>query len=386
MRVGLILNRFDPSWGGLENWTCHYARWLAEEGHGVHVVAFVIKSAALPPGVEPLQVTRPKSFAARASALENAVRQLAPDIIHDTGSIGYCDIYHLHGGTRLASRKAECPARPLMQRWREFLVPKWRRWYRAHRRVEERAFANPRVTLVAVSNLVHEQLVSLHRVDPARIRVIRNGIDTRRFSPCGRDANRPRIRAEFGAGDAIVFLQAAQNFALKGAENVLRALAITARTEPATALQYWLAGNGPVEQYRQKARRLGVADRVRFLGYVKDLRPFYHAADAMVHPAFYDPCPLTTLEALASGLPVITSPHNGSSEMMADGLDGFIVPDPSDARTLAAAMLAHKTPDGWAQMGTAAAGRANRFRDIDQFVKITSLYEEVMRHRTATGR
>lgn len=386
MRVGLILNRFDPSWGGLENWTCHYARWLAEEGHRVHVVAFVIKSAALPPGVEPLQVTRPKSFAARAAALENAVRQLAPDIIHDTGSIGNCDIYHLHGGTRLASRRAECPARPFMQRWREFLVPKWRRWYRAHRGVEERAFANPRVTLVAVSNLVKKQLVSLHRVDPARIRVIHNGIDTRRFSPCGRDANRRRIRSEFGAGDAIVFLQAAQNFALKGADNVLRALAIIARTEPSAALQYWLAGNGPIERYRQKARRLNVADRVRFLGYVNDLQPFYHAADAMVHPAHYDPCPLTTLEALASGIPVITTPLNGSSELMTDGLDGFIVPDPSDARTLADVMRAHRTPQGWAHMGVMAAQRANRFRDIDQFAKIVSLYEQVTRHKTASNR
>lgn len=386
MNIALVLNRFDPSWGGLEAWTCHYAQWLARSGHRVQIVAFVIDPSALAPGIVPVQVKRPRPYAARAAALANAARQLHPEIIHDTGCVGCCDIYHLLGGTRLASRRAESPARPLTQRWREFLVPRWRQWYRAQRHIEERAFADPRVKLVAVSRMVHDQLISLHRADPARITIVHNGIDTGRFSTLGRDSNRRHVRAKLGAGDAIVFLQVAQNFVLKGADAVLRAMAIIAKERPGAAVQYWLAGDGPIERYRQKVRRLRISNHVRFLGYVDDLRPLYHAADAMVHPAHYDPCPLSSLEAMASGLPVITTPLNGASEMITDGVDGFIVPNPDDARTLSIAMGAHWTPQGWAHMGRIAAQRSNRFRDVDQFAKIASLYDQAMSERSLSSR
>lgn len=381
MKVALVLDRFDPSWGGLEAWVAQYAQWLVTDGHRPCVVAFVIEPAAVPAGVEVVPVKRPKDHARRAMALEAAARALAPDVLHDTGSIGRCDIYHPLGGSRLAARRAEAPARPLSDRWREFLAPRWRRLYRARRRVEEMAFADPRVTLIAVSHLVRDQFLKLHRANPSRIEVIHNGIDTARFSPLGRAADRTRLRANLSETEGIVFLGVAQNFALKGVDATLRAIAIICRNEPNAAFQYWLAGDGPIGRYRLKAERLGIADRVRFLGYVHDLRPLYHAADVMVHPALYDPCPLAALEALASGLPVITTPSNGSSELMDDGVDGLIVPNPTDAKALATAMRAHRTPLGWALIGSAASRRASRFHHAAQFSKIASLYERVAARR-----
>src|SRR5204863_5646925 len=87
--------------------------------------------------------------------------------------------------------------------------------------------------------------------------------------------------------------------------------------------------------YERQARRLGVADRVRFLGHCPDMRNAYFAADFLVHPTFYDPCSLVVLEALACSLPVITSRANGASELLHPLQEGYVVVDPHDHQRLA---------------------------------------------------
>jgi UDP-glucose:(heptosyl)LPS alpha-1,3-glucosyltransferase len=99
-----------------------------------------------------------------------------------------------------------------------------------------------------------------------------------------------------------------------------------------------VVGHPDFARYERQAHRLGIGDRVRFLGHRADPRDCYFAADYLVHPTFYDPCSLVVLEALACGLPVVTSRYNGAAELLSPPADGVVIDDPHAAPELAAAL------------------------------------------------
>ena len=84
-----------------------------------------------------------------------------------------------------------------------------------------------------------------------------------------------------------------------------------------------MAGSSDTAAFERLARRLKITDRVRFAGYCADMRNGYFAADFFVHPTFYDPCSLVVMEALACGLPVVTTRYNGAAEIMRPPREGL---------------------------------------------------------------
>ena len=138
------------------------------------------------------------------------------------------------------------------------------------------------------------------------------------------------------AADETVGLFVAMNYRLKGLAPLLNAYAIASNEKPGKLV---VVGHPKVGRYRDQASRLGIADRVLFLGHRSDPKDCYFAADYLVHPTFYDPCSLVVLEALACGLPVITSRYNGASELLNPPVEGLVVEDPHNARVLADAVL-----------------------------------------------
>ncbi len=113
-------------------------------------------------------------------------------------------------------------------------------------------------------------------------------------------------REKWGAAptDAVA-LFAGMNYRLKGLEPLLHAVGRMWRDRPLLLL---VAGSPKTAPFERLAKRLGVADRVRFIGYCDDMRNAYFAADFFVHPTFYDPCSNVVLEAMACGLPVTSQP------------------------------------------------------------------------------
>jgi UDP-glucose:(heptosyl)LPS alpha-1,3-glucosyltransferase len=99
-----------------------------------------------------------------------------------------------------------------------------------------------------------------------------------------------------------------------------------------------VVGKASAKPYLELAEDLGCADRFLFPGAVADVLPLYGAADAYVQPTWYDPCSLVVLEALAAGLPVVTTRFNGASELMQDGREGYVLESPAEVEHLADAM------------------------------------------------
>jgi UDP-glucose:(heptosyl)LPS alpha-1,3-glucosyltransferase len=372
MKIGLVLERFDPLKGGLEHWTWQFARRLVDLGHEVHVIAFEFAKPVAGTRLVLHPLNAASSRLRRAADLEKKLRALQLDVIHDMGCGWYADIFHPHGGSTRALWEHNLMRIP---RWRQIRF--WReKRYRELAEIENRQLSRDQSIVVAVSGMVREHFRTLHGVPEERMRLIPNGVDAERFSPQHCSGFREPMRRELGCPDnELLFLIVAHNLLLKNAEAAIRALARLTATG-VTARLVILGGKRPARFIRM-ARKLGLSERVAFFEAVSDVRLYYAAADVYLHPTWYDPCSLVALEALACGLPVITTQFNGVSEIMTDGAHGFVLDDPADFGALAGKMAALSDPELRARMGAAARRLAMEHTFERQTEEFLSLYREV---------
>jgi UDP-glucose:(heptosyl)LPS alpha-1,3-glucosyltransferase len=120
---------------------------------------------------------------------------------------------------------------------------------------------------------------------------------------------------------------------MKGLSYLIEALAEIKKGDH-PAFKLLILGRDRKEPYLRLAEKVGVAGEVVFANSTNEPERYYGAADLLVHPTFYDACSLTVLEALASGLPVITTSSNGASGILTNGQEGFVINDPRDIKTL----------------------------------------------------
>jgi glycosyltransferase involved in cell wall biosynthesis len=218
-------------------------------------------------------------------------------------------------------------------------------------------------------------LAERHGIPADRITVIPNGVDTQRFAPERLAELAQPARRALGIGDGPLFLGVAHNLPLKGVDTTLRALAVL-RHEGADATLA-VAGGTADAFWTGLATRLGVRDRVHFLGPVADMASLYAAADVLVHPTRWDACCLATIEGLAAGLPVITTAMDGASELIASGQSGFVLPDPEDVAALAAHMRHLLRPGTRSGIGAAAREVALRHDSRDNFRAVETVLAQV---------
>ena len=189
---------------------------------------------------------------------------------------------------------------------------------------------------IAVSHAAERHLVENKRVPKNKIRVVHNGRDLDRFAPANAQRRRAATRAALGLGDEPVILTMARLDDQKGHRHLIDALAILAARRP--NLVTLLAGEGPLEDsLRAQCAALGIADRVRFLGYRRDVPEILEAADIVVLPSLYEGLPLVAIEALAAGRPMVATEVDGTPEVVIHEKTGLLVP-PANPAALAAAI------------------------------------------------
>ncbi len=181
----------------------------------------------------------------------------------------------------------------------------------------------------------------------------------------------------------LVGLFVGHNFALKGLKPLLAGLAARRqRNRRARPIQLLVCGGGNAEPYRRLASWLGLADSVHFMGFYPDVNACYWSSDFFVQPTYYDPCSLVVLEALACGLPVITTAQNGASELMTDGREGYIL-TAADAEGELIAALDHMAVDDTRRAMAVQAARLGQQQTFDAHVaRLTAIFEEVAASRT----
>ncbi len=284
MKVALVHRRFTTH-GGTERYLVGFARWLVREGHDVRVLCNEVRpDLAEEPGVRfvHLPMLRPAKLLSLWASAAAALRRDRHDAVMGFGRTPGHQLFRAGGGSHVAALRRLHPTR---------------RWLSPEDWVEmamDRAAVRSARVCIANSELGARGLREDYGA--ARVEVVYNGVDLARFRPD--PAVRSAVRAELGAdGPVAVFL--GTGFYRKGLDTAIAALP--------QGWTLWVAG---------KDRPWKAPPCVRFLGPWRDPERLLQAGDVMVLPTRYDPFANACLEALASGIPTLTTPDNGAAEVL----------------------------------------------------------------------
>ncbi len=385
MRIGLACEHFDPRRGGLEHWSWQFARTMVARGHELHVLARSFDDTAPLRSIHAHPMPSSLSRMEYASALESRLAELDLDVVHDTGAGWRCDVFQPHFGSREALISRSIDIMPRHLRPVKRLAMGWLPRYREFKALDARQYVNDGRLFLALSHKVADAFVAYHGVNRDAIRVVPNGVDCERYSPENRNHHRTAMRQELGLdSDSVLFLMIAHNFRLKGLSSAIRTLAKLGRQSRRVHLA--ILGGASSRRYRRLAHSLGVAEEVTFLGPRPNSIPFLAAADVLVHPTYYDACSLVVLEALASGLPVVSTRATGVDELMTEGVEGFFVSDPTETSAMAAYLAQLLDPSLREKMGRAARRLALQHPFSRNCDAIEAIYFEVAeRRRSLSG-
>ena len=383
MKVALIIDRFDAARGGGEKYAIALARGLSERGHEVHV--FSQHWADPPRGVHchrlPL-ISYPRWGKVLSLALYGS-RVLTSkdfDVVQGFGGVPSVDVHRPGGGSELAWLRQEIRSRGQGFGPKAAATAKALGLKLAVNLLVERAIygkvGGPAV--VANSQKVRADILRYYRaMDVRRIRVIYNGVDLDRFHPRNKDLLGKKMREGLLVGrDEVVLAFLAHNFRLKGLHCLMEALRRVREREGNWVLL--VGGRGRQAPFVRLAQRLGIGERVRFLGPVEMPEALLGACDILVHPTFYDPFSNVCLEAMASGVPVVTTRHNGAAELVEEAISGYVVPGPEAVDLLAEGILAMMDGGLREKMGMEARRIAEGMSWDRHIVAVEGLYRELL--------
>jgi sugar transferase (PEP-CTERM/EpsH1 system associated) len=236
--------------------------------------------------------------------------------------------------------------------------------------------------VVCVSERVAEFAARTIGIPPAKLVVIPNGVPLEDFQP----GDRSRARVELGIPlRAVVAGTVGRLQPVKGTSYLLEAWALLASDHPDAILL--LVGGGPQQAALERmSRRLGISERVRFLGDRADVPDLLRGMDVFALPSVWEGMPNAVLEAMAVGLPVVATAVGGTPEVVVDGVTGLLVPSgDSDALAQSIARLLCD-PDLRYKMGQAGRERVVNHFSVERTVEQTErLYEQLLVEKGTLG-
>jgi len=321
-------------------------------------------------GVRPMLLKSNRSYdVPMLFKLRSMLRHLGIDLVHA----------HLPDSNAYASLAALGTGVPVIATYHGLLRPSQEASHGETLKLKAVRYGATRV--VAVSDALKLQLGREARIPESRLRRIYNGVDWNEFD---RSAEGPSVRTELGLGpqDQVVGM-AANLKPEKGYPYFLRAAARIAARLPRT--RFLIAGEGEANVKAAlvaEATRLGVRDRVTFLGYRSDLPAVLRAFDVFVLSSLSEGMSIATVEAMGAGLPVVVTRSGGPQELVAEGVTGMLVP-PADPDALAERVIQVLQDAEWARgLGSRARASArDRFSMKSMLSQYEALYEECLEQR-----
>ena len=352
-RLSIVFVRrgYSPT-GGAETYLKRLAGGVIEGGHNVQLVTTNDWPDADWPFGSIMRVNA-KSPIGFASDLERMRTELRYDVLFSLERVWGCDVYRAGDGVHRAwldrRRTFELPlkrfVRNLSSKHQDLL------------RLEQSLFSDGNTRrVIAGSQMVKDEIVKFYRYPADRIDIVRNGVplEKLRFDPELREKSREELKIK---PDQTALLFAGSGWERKGLLFALEAAALCGDRN----MRLLVAGRGNASLYKTKRLRFWREEPVKFLGEVVDMLRVYAAADIFILPTIYDPFSNACLEALACGLPVITTRSNGFSEIMENGVHGSIVDHAGDLPGLRDAILL------WSDPSRRAAARSTNMQLAAQF-------------------
>jgi len=317
LTIGFVRRGFS-SGGGAEAYLQRLAAGIAAAGHRV-----LLFSASEWPAEEWRFGRIERVKAGGPIAFADELAKVAPDqcdLLFSLERIWRCDLYRAGDGVhRSWLKRRDQSGGPFQKLGRLF-----NRKHSAALALEKSLFANRGARrVIANSAMVKDEIVEFYGYPVDYIHVIYNGVPLELFRG---EEKRAAVRADLGfEDDDVAVLFAGSGWERKGLRFAIEAVEMLGGK-----LKLLVAGRGEPEKFP--------ASRARFLGVARDMPSLYRAADIFLLPTIYDPFSNACLEALAAGLPVITTKANGFSEIMESGRHGTIVEDPRDVAAIGAAL------------------------------------------------
>jgi UDP-glucose:(heptosyl)LPS alpha-1,3-glucosyltransferase len=362
--------------GGVERVAVEAANRLARAGHEVIAYGARIDQTVLDDAVQVRRIGVPFNldtvtglgFQRRAAARMTADR---PDVhgafsaLSPLGGVFWIPSVHRIGYDLLLSRRSAIGRVPIC------LNP----YHRGSLWLERRMLApGGYARLLALTDDVKADVVDIYGIPESDIGVLAPGFDPEMFSPDRREQRRTEARTRFGyeEGDRVL-LFVGNELERKGFDVLLEAVGLLG--DPAVKLLG--AGRVAPDAYTSSLERLGLTDRLQWVGNSSDVALLHAASDAFVLPTRYEPWGLVIVEALGSGLPVVTSRLAGAALTVRDGSTGRLLSDPENPAELAEALR-------WALSGAPAGAQAiaASVRDYT-WTEVIARYEGVLQAAAA---
>jgi UDP-glucose:(heptosyl)LPS alpha-1,3-glucosyltransferase len=371
MKIALVCKKYSLKEGGLERYTVTLSRELLRAGHDVHILANRWQDE---PGVTfhrvpVVRLSSPIKNLSFAFFAGRILSKIKADISQSMERISYQDIFRASDGINPVQ---------LMQRYtnpavRRFKAIGPRRLALSY--LEHKIFLGGGCKVVmALSQLVKGQIIEHYKMDPGRIEVIYNGVDTGRFNPMVKDRYREPLRKKHGIGeDDTLLLFISNDHKRKGLQTILQAMLLSGKED----IRLMIVGSDSAKPYQRFAVENRLDKQVLFLGPQTDIERYYGAADIFVLPTRYDAFGSVFLEAMACGLPIITTTNSGASELVQEGKDGFILKtrEPDELAKRINELLSF--PSLRISMGKLAAEKAKNYTIGKHVSKVLELYERV---------
>ena len=374
MKIALVRKDYTRKKGGAEGYAVALSLQLAVMGHEVHVFANRI-DAADTEEITFHEVTVPKlrTFFKHvwfAKNVEKMLREEEFDVINGLSRIWHQDIYRV--GDPLFKHWLNCHNPNFIDRIFGNLNPK----QRVLLSLERRIFESPMLRrIIAISELDKRLLQEYYGLPEEKIRVIYNGVDHTRFRPENR-THRDEILAGYGIPeDRTIILFVGMDFKRKGLAYLIESLALLGSERDGVRLL--VVSNDNPKKYVQLARRAGVDDIIVFAPATTEIHKVYGAADIFVFPTLYDPFANVHLEALATGLPTITTASAGGAEIVSKGTNGFVLSSPQAVEEMAERIREMLNTETRKQMSLNAVESVKDFTVERNAREVAALYEEV---------
>jgi UDP-glucose:(heptosyl)LPS alpha-1,3-glucosyltransferase len=373
MRLAIVRQRYTP-YGGAERFVEAALEALLERGIAISLYTRQWPSTRLQL-IEPVlcnpfhigRLWRDRSF---ARAVCRAVKQKAPELVQSHERLLCCDVYRGGDGVHQVWLEERLRNASIWKRWATRLSP----YHRYVVDIEKRLFASPWLrAVICNSKMVREEIQQRFGMPEAKLPVIYNAVDSVAFSPSLRE-HRAAVRSKLGVPEtATVFLLVGSGYARKGVAAAIEAMARL----PDNTYLVVVGRDKSRRSYKRLAHARGVANRVALLGAQDDPKPFFGAADVFVLPSLYDPCPNAALEAMACGLPVVTSTKSGAAELVTEFDAGFVCAS-HDVDALAGHMQALLDPPTRAAMGARAREAVLPLTPDAMTLQLVLLYRDLL--------
>ncbi|MGH7846185.1 MAG: glycosyltransferase [Candidatus Binatia bacterium] len=380
MKIALVRPFFTLAQGGAERYAVELAQALITAGHEVHLFAHEWERPELSGvGYHRVPMARKPGWL-RVLTFHWCLRRVFDGAAYDM----------VLGMTPFSPQRVFWLGDGLYRVWTRVAWPSaLRRWLMCAKRavmlvnlwLERRMMSGGAENYIVNSRLVKKQAMGEYGVPEERISLVYPGVDLSRFHVGTRAQWRAAARRNLGiAEDEVVFLFVANNFRRKGLDLILRGLRrMDLRHAHARLL---VVGAGRRWLFGPLASLLGVSDWVTFIGSSQEVEKYYGAADVLVLPTRYDPFAAVCLEAMACGLPVITTTMNGAAELIQTGRNGFVLNPVRLQDSLVRAMQFFLERGRCVAAGELAAQTAKDFSHQEHLKQLLAILTRIAARRT----